>query len=38
MSIKNLVPFPMTSQSGLICAIFYTFAENGPFACGFQLS
>ena len=28
----------MTSQSGLFCAIFNTFAENGPFACSFQLS
>ena len=28
----------VTSQSGLFCAIFNTFAKNGPFACGFQLS
>ena len=28
----------VTSQSGLFRAIFNTFAENGPFACGFQLS
>ena len=28
----------VTSQSGLFFAIFNTFAENGPFACGFQLS
>ena len=28
----------MTSQSGLFCAIFNTFAENDPFPCGFQLS
>ena len=28
----------VTSQSGLFCAIFNTFAENGPFACVFQPS
>ena len=28
----------VTSQSGLFSAIFNTFAENGPFACGFHLS
>ena len=42
MSIKNLVTFPMTSQwrheVGYFVRIFNTFAENGPFACGFQLS
>ena len=42
MSIKNLGTFQMTSQwrhkVGYFAAIFNTFAENGPFACGFQLS
>ena len=42
MSIKKSRDIPnevtVTSQSGLFCAIFNTFAENGPFACGFQLS
>ena len=28
----------VTSQSWLFYGIFNTFAENGPFACGFQLS
>ena len=28
----------VTSQIGLFFAIFNTFAENGPFACGFQRS
>ena len=38
MNIKNLVTFPMTSQSGLFHAIFNNFAENDPFSCGFQLN
>ena len=38
ISIKKLVTFPMTSQSGLFRAISDTFAENDPFSYGFQLS
>ena len=26
----------VTSQSGLFCTIFNTFAENNPFPCGFS--
>ena len=26
----------VTSQSGLFCPILNTFAEKGPFACGFS--
>ena len=28
----------VTSESGLFCTFFNTFAENDPFHCGFQLS
>ena len=28
----------VTSQSGLFCVIFNTFAENDLFSCDFQLS